>query len=142
MGAGSKLRGWLHQKHQFRLSLLGHKAAETGAACLVLMVQGQIAQTTLSHFLVATETGLLTVLPLLGVTLTRHAHHFANRWTAAILVAICAFFSDAVIHGSHYPGAYTEAALTSVGAAVLSVIVSYTPIGRRIDRLAESFAHN
>jgi len=132
---------WLHQKHRFRLSLLGHKAAETSAACLLLMVQGQIAQATLGHVLVASETGILTVLPLLGVTLTRHARHFANRWTAALLVCVCAFFADALLHGSHYPGAYTEAALTAAGAALLSIAVSYTPLGRRIDRMAESFVH-
>ena len=49
------------------------------------------------------------------------------------------FTLDASIHGSHYPGAYTEAALTGVGAFVFSVVVSYTRIGAYIDRLAESF---
>lgn len=120
---------------------MGHKAAETASVCLILMVQGQVAQATVEHFLLASETGLLTVFPLLGITLTRFAHHFANRWTSALFVAVCSFFADALIHGSHYPGAYTEAALTAVGAFVLSVIVSYTPIGKRIDHLAESFLH-
>jgi hypothetical protein len=50
-------------------------------------------------------------------------------------------FRDALIHGSHYPGAYTEAAFTAIGAFALSVILSYTPVGKQIDRLAESFLH-
>ena len=132
---------FLHKRHQFRLALLGHKAVETSGACLLLMTQGQIAMATVGHFVLASETGLLTVFPLIGLTLTRHAHHFANRWTSAIFVAICSFFADVLIHKSHYPGAYTEAALTAAGAFALSVAVSFTPIGKHLDRLAESFVH-
>src|SRR5262245_33205176 len=131
----------LHKKHQFRLALCGHKAVETGAACLLLMVQGQLTEATLGHFLIASKTGALTVFPLLGITLTRHARHFANRWVSAVFVSVCAFFADALIHGSHYPGAYTEAALTALGAFALSIAVSYTPVGKQMDRLAESFLH-
>jgi hypothetical protein len=94
------------------------------------------------HFLIASQTGILTVFPLVGITLTRYAHHFANRWISAGLVAICSFFADAVIHGSHYPGKYTEAALTAVATFVISVVVSFTPVGKTIDRLAESFTHH
>jgi hypothetical protein len=129
----------LPRKHQFRLMLFGHKAVETGAACLLLMVQGQLAQATLGHFFIASETGILTVFPLLGMTWTRHARHFSNRWVSALLVAVCAFFADAFIHASHYRGEYTEAAFTAAGAFALSVLVSYTPVGKHIDRMAEAF---
>ena len=105
------------------------------------MLQGQLTQATLGHFLIASETGVLTVFPLLGITLTRHARHLANRWVSAMFVGVCAFFADAVIHGSHYRGEYTEAALTAIGAFALSVIISYTPVGKQIDRLAEAFLH-
>jgi integral membrane sensor domain MASE1 len=131
----------LHKKHQFRLALCGHKAVETGAACLMFMIQGQVGEATLSHFLIASQTGVLTVFPLLGITLTRHARYFANRWVSALFVAVCAFLADALVHGSHYPGTYTEAALTALGAFALSIAVSYTPVGKQMDRLAESFLH-
>jgi hypothetical protein len=58
------------------------------------------------------------------------------------LLAVCTWFADAAIHGSHYPGAYTEATLTAAGAFVFSVAVSYTSVGRRIDQLAEAFRHH
>jgi hypothetical protein len=132
---------FVHQRHQFRLALCGHKAIETGAACLLVMLQGQLAQATAGHFLVASKTGVLTVFPLLGITWTRHARHFANRWVSALFVAVCAFFADVVIHGSHYQGPYSEALFTAVGAFVLSVVISYTPIGKKIDHLAEAFLH-
>jgi hypothetical protein len=139
--ARSKFKEVFSKKHQFRLALCGHKAVEVGGACLVLMVQGQLAQATLSHFLIASQTGLLAVFPLLGVTLTRYARLFSNRWISATFVAVCGFFADAFIHASHYPGEYTEAALTAAGAFVLSVAVSYTSVGKKIDNLAEAFLH-
>src|SRR5262249_17831881 len=121
------LKAMIHKRHQFRLMLCGHKAVETGAACLLFMVHGHLGQATLGHFLIASKTGALTLFPLRGITVTRYAGHFANRWMSALFVAMCAFFADAVIHGSHYPGAYTEAAFTAAGAFALSVILSYTP---------------
>jgi len=136
------LRALVHRRHQFRLALCGHKIVETGAACLLFMVRGQLGEATFGHFLIASKTGVLTVLPLLGITLTRHARHFANRWLSALFVAACAFFADAIIHESHYPGAYTEAAFTAGGAFALSVIVSYTPVGKQVDRLAEAFVNH
>jgi hypothetical protein len=131
----------LHGKHQFRLAMCAHKAVEVSGVCLLLMVQGNLAGLTWGHVGIASQTGLLAVVPVLGVTLTKQARHLANRWTSSALLAACTFFADAAIHGSHYPGAYTEAALTAAGAFVFSVVVSYTPVGRRIDRLAETLLH-
>jgi hypothetical protein len=137
--AEGRLNRFLHEKHRFRLALCGHKAVEAGAACLILMVQGDLAGITLTHLGIATQTGLLAVFPALGLTFTHYARHFANRWTSSAFFGVTTFAADAIIHSSHYPGAYTEAALTGLGAFFFSVAVSYTPIGKWIDDLAESF---
>jgi len=126
-------------RHAYRLVLCGHKAVEAGAVCLLLMVQGELLALTPAHLLIAAKTGALAVSPALLLTFTREARHFANRWTASLLLGVCTFFGDAIVHASHYPGAYTEAALTAVGAFLFSLAVSYTPMGKRIDRLAETF---
>lgn len=70
---------------------------------------------------------------------TRHARYFTNCWMSALFPGICGFLADALIHRSHYPGGYAEAPSTAPAAAALSLIVSVTPIGRRIDHLAETF---
>jgi hypothetical protein len=124
------------------LVLCGHKAVEVGAVCLVLMVQGHLSQVTLAHFLIATKTGLWAISPALGVTFTRYARHLVNRWTSSAFLGFCTFFADALSHESHYPGAYMEAALTAIGAFVFSLVISFTPIGKRIDYLAEGFLHS
>jgi hypothetical protein len=109
---------------------------------MLLMVQGQLAAITLTHVGIASETGLLAIVPVLGVSFTRQARHFANRWTTSALLGVCTFVADAAVHASHYAGEYTEAALTGLGAFVFSVVISYTPIGKRLDRLAEHFLHS
>lgn len=136
------VRASLHERHQFRLVLCGHKAVEVAAVCVVLMVQGDLAGVTLTHLAIASKTGLLGVFPLLGVTFTQQARVLANRWTSSSLVAVCTFFADAAVHPSHYPGAYTEAALTALGAFFFSLAISFTPLGKRIDRLAETFVQH
>jgi hypothetical protein len=135
-------KGRFHERHRFRFMMCGHKAVEAAAVCTILMVQGDIAGITLTHLAIASKTGLLAMSPVLGVTLTRHAHRLANRWLCSALLAVSAFAADAWIHKSHYPGTYTEAAMTAAGAFVFSVLISYTPIGKYIDRLAESFHHD
>jgi hypothetical protein len=129
----------LHHKHQYRLAMCGHKAVEVAGVCVLLMVQGDLAGVTLAHLAIASKTGLLGVFPVLGVTYTRYARHLTNRWTSSGLLGVTTFLADAAVHASHYPGASTEAALTAIGAAAFSLLISYTPIGKRIDRLAEPF---
>lgn len=129
----------LHHRHQFRAALFGHKAIEAAGVCVLLMVQGDLGAVTLAHLAIAAKTGLLATTPALLVTFTRHARHFANRWTSSALLGVFTFAADGWIHASHYPGAYTEAALTGLGAFAFSVAVSYTPVGRAIDRRAEAF---
>lgn len=138
---GLNLRKFWHGKQQFRAALCGHKAIEAGAVCLFLMVQGDVAAVTLVHVAIATKTGLLAVSPAVALTFTRFARHLANRWTSSAFFAVCTFLADSAIHASHYPGEYTEAAMTAVGAFVFSVAVSYTPVGKKIDELSEHFLH-
>ena len=129
----------MHKRHQFRLALCGHKAIEAGAVCLVLMVGGSLGGLTLAHLTIATKTGLMAVAPALAVTFTRLARHLSNRWISSAFLGVCTFLADALAHASHYPGALTEAALTAAGAFVFSLAVSYTPLGRKLDHLAEAF---
>jgi len=135
-------RGTGKSAGQFRLALCGHKVVEAGAVCAVLMVQGDLAGLTLAHLAIATKTGLLAMSPLVGVTFSRYARHLLNRWTAALLFGLTTFAGDALMHPSHYEGALTEAALTGVGAAIFSLVISYTPIGAHLDRLGEGFRHD
>ena len=130
----------LDGKHRFRLVLCSHKAVEVAGVCLILMVRGHLVDVTAAHLVLAAKTGLLAIVPALGMTFTRQAEHYANRWLSAGFLGVCGFLADAVVHPSHYPGAYTEAALTGLGTCAVSLLISYTALGKRIDRLAEVFS--
>lgn len=144
MELGTVYKAWptIAREQRFRLSLCGHKALEAGAVCLVLMVQGHLTAVTLAHLLIACKTGFLAVSPALAVTFSPYARHFVNRWAASGFLGLCTFLADAVVHQSHYPGEHTEALLTGLGAFLFSVIISFTPLGNRIDRFAEVFLHS
>jgi hypothetical protein len=121
--------------------LFGHKAIEVAAVCLLVMVKGHLGDVTATHLVIATKTGLLAVCPAVGVTFTRYTRHFANRWSSSAFVGFCTFFADALMHESHYSWRYTDAVLTAIGAFAFSILISYTPIGKQVDRLAETFLH-
>jgi hypothetical protein len=133
------IQNWFHKRHQFRVALCGHKTVEAGGVCLLLMVQGHLLSITGTHFALATKTGLLAVSPAVALTFTPYAHHLINRWTSSAFFGVCTFFADSAVHPSHFAGEYGEAALTALGAFVFSLAVSYTSVGRYIDRLAHSF---
>ena len=117
-----------------------HKCAEVAGVCLLLMVQGNVLDLTASHVLTAAQTGTTAIALPLGLTFTRYARAFASsRWLSSLIVGGCGFIADVFAHPSHYPGAYTEAGLTGIGTTALSIAISYTPLGRRIDRLGEAF---
>ncbi len=123
----------------FRLALCGHKAVEVSSVCVLLMVRGNLLALTGAHFAVAGKTGLLSILPALAITYTRSAARIVvNRWTSSLFIGACGFVADAIVHQSHYPGAYTEAALTGLGTIAASILVSYTPLGKRIDHLSQN----
>ena len=134
-----KPRTYFHRRHQYRAALCGHKAVEAGAVCLLLMVGGDLGAVTFAHLGIAAKTGMLAVSPALAITFTQFAHRLRNRWTISVLLGGCTFVADVLIHGSHYPGAYTEATLTGFGTMVLSIAISYTRLGTHIDGLADGF---
>ena len=121
----------------FRFAMCGHKAAEVAGVCMLLMAQGRLMDMTAGHAMIATETGVLAIVPPLLLTFTRQVRLLASRWTSSAFIGLCGLAADGLVHGSHYPGAYTEAILTGLGTTAMSILVSYTPLGKRIERLAE-----
>ena len=127
-------------KAPYRVAMCAHKGAEVAGLCLLLMVQGDVLDLTLSHFATAAQTGATAMVLPLGLTFTRFVRAFvSSRWTSSLIVGVCGFAADIFAHPSHYPGAYTEAALTGLGTTAASVLISYTAIGKRIERLGDVF---
>jgi hypothetical protein len=118
------------------------QGVQVAAVCLLLMVRGDVWNLTATHFLTAAGTATVAIAPPLVVTFTRYARVLvSSRWWSGLFSGFCGFIADVVVHPSHYSGAYTEAALTGLGTMLLSVAISYTPVGKRVERLGEVFLH-
>lgn len=114
------------------------KAGQAATACLVMMTKGDLTSITLKHWLVACKTGGAGALIAVILTFTPLAKAYANKWGIAAIAGVSTVFADWWSHSMarawHAPT--KEALLTGVGAFVLSLVVSMTPIGARIEALA------
>ena len=104
-----------------KITPIVENVAEATAACLITMSQGNFLAFTLTHWLIASQTGLLAGLAASAALLLTRTD---NRWVIAIVLGIVtAAAVDWFVHPSMFGTAVTEAVVTGVGAAVLSYAV-------------------
>lgn len=93
---------------------------ESGAACLVTMVQGNVLALGLSHWVIASQTGLVagtTAAVAILLAKTR------SRWVMAGILGIATAIVDYFAHPGMIGPIFLEAVITGVGAAILSFVV-------------------
>ncbi len=105
-----------------KLGPLLENFAESGAACLVTMVQGNLLLVGLTHWITATQTGLIAgVAATTAIALAKTS----NRILIALILGTVTAIVDIFVHpgmiGDH---AATEAIVTGLGAAALSYGIS------------------
>jgi hypothetical protein len=97
---------------------------EAGLSCLLTMVQGNVLALTVSHWLIASQTGLLAGA-LVGTTVI--AAKLRRPWVVSLVLGAITIVVDAAVHpGRLGVASLTEAAVTGVGAFVLSLAASET----------------
>lgn len=126
--------GW-KSNLKFQVAVFARHLGQATAACLTAMSQGELGTVTVAHWLVALQTG--TWAGILGVAMTfgRFRRFQMSRWGVATLAVVGTFMGDFLTHPTHFGGPLTEAAVTALGAGLLCLLVSFTPIGEAIDRL-------
>lgn len=100
--------------------------AEATTACLVTMVQGNVLALGLSHWIIASQTGLAAGTITAAIILIAKAH---KRWVISLLLGLVTAIVDYHVHPGMFGSVVTEAVVTGIGAAVLSFAV-----GAFIDR--------
>jgi len=104
-----------------RIGPVVENVAESTAACLVAMVQGNLLAMTLGHWLIASQTGVVAgVLTSIAIAVSRSD----RRWAVAILLGIVTAIVDFFVHPGSFGAVATEAAITGVTAALLSLAVA------------------
>lgn len=97
---------------------------EATPACLLVMVQGNIWLATLEHFQKALETGFITGLGVLILSLFAH-RWFSNQLTVAGITGAMCFAADMMVHPSHFGGVTTEAIVTGAFTALISLVLNF-----------------
>ena len=101
-----------------KLAPFVENVAESGAACLVTMVQGNLLLLGMSHWITASQTGLIAgTAAATAMTLTQTR----NRVILALVLGASTAVVDYFVHpGMIGESAVTEAIITGLGAAGLS----------------------
>ncbi len=111
-----------------RLTLLIENMGESTTACLLAMVQGNVLALTASHWLIASQTGIVAGLVASAVLF---AIQRLDKWiiagTLAIVTAVVDFFS----HPAQFGLFATEAIVTGLAAGALSLLVAKLSSGWR-----------
>lgn len=102
---------------------------EATPACLLVMVQGNIWLATMGHLQKALETGFLTGLGVLILSLFSH-RWFNNKYIVAAITGAMVFVADLIVHPSHFGGFATEAIVTGIFTAIISLALNI--IGKKL----------
>ena len=97
---------------------------EATPACLLVMVQGNIWFATIGHLQKAVETGLITGLGVLILSLFTH-RWLSNQFIVAGITGGMCFVADLLAHPSHFGSFSTEAIVTGIFTALISLAVNF-----------------
>ena len=104
--------------------------AESSTACLVTMVQGNMLALTVSHLVIASQTGVIAgVLAATGLMIAKTD----KRWIVSLVLGIATAVVDYFVHPGMFGPVAAEAIVTGVAAGVLSYLV-----GTLIRRMRDS----
>lgn len=102
---------------------------EATPTCLLVMVQGNIWLATMSHLQKAVETGLITGVGVLTLSLFTH-RWFSNKYLVAGITGGMCFIADLFIHPTNFGSYTTEAIVTGGFTAIISLVANF--IGKKL----------
>jgi len=108
--------------------------AESATACLVTMVQGNILAVTLSHVLIASQTGVIAAAIAAASLFVSRTD---RRWIISTVLGLTTGVVDYFVHPGMFGTVVTEAIVTGVVAGVLSYLV-----GALVRRVGKGRAHS
>ena len=105
-----------------RLTPYLENVAESGAACLITMVQGNVFLLAMTHWVTAAQTGLLAgTAATTAIALTKAEGRLMIAGILGLTTAVVDYFVHPGMIGEHH---IIEPIVTGIGAAVLSYTVA------------------
>ncbi len=105
-----------------RIAPLLENITESGVACLITMVQGNLFALGLGHWLIASRTGVIAGT-IASVVL--YLARTNTRWLVSIILGIATTVVDFFVHPGQFGPVAAEAIVTGLGAALLSYAVGF-----------------
>ena len=106
-----------------KITPIFENVVESTAACLITMTQGNILAVGLSHWLIASQTGLVAgLVATVAIVVTQTE----KRWLISALLGIATAIVDFYMHPGNFGSVATEAIVTGLGAAFLSYVAGTT----------------
>ena len=94
--------------------------AESTTACLVTMVQGNLMALALSHWLIASQTGIVAgAVASVAILVARTS----RRWVVSLVLGVATAIVDFFVHPGEFGPVFLEAVVTGLGATLLSYLV-------------------
>jgi hypothetical protein len=107
---------------KIKLAPYAENMCESGIACLLTMVQGNVLALGLSHWIIASQTGLIAGA-IVGTTVI--AASLRRPWVVSLALGCVTMVVDFFVHPSTLRiGSLLEPIVSGVGAFVLSLAVS------------------
>lgn len=109
------------------------RAGEVWLSCMLFMVQGNLSEITMKHGITAFKVSLGVITTYFIAKKLLKVKVF---WKTLILLAAITASIDFIIHPSHFGEAWTEAALTGLGASAFATLGHF--IGNRYKKRFKS----
>ena len=97
---------------------------EATPACLLIMVQGNVWLVTMDHLQKAVETGFITGVGVLVLSLFTY-RWFSNKYVVAGITGGMCFIADLLIHPTHFGSYTTEAMVTGTFTAIIALAANF-----------------
>lgn len=120
---------------KLRIAVFSRHVGQSTAACLTAMTQGDLSAITLTHWKVALTTGVGAGLIGVLISLGPLFRFYSSRWSVAAIAFFATLLADRWAHPSHFGGPWTEALVTALAAAAVSLFISHSPIGKLAERM-------
>ena len=124
-----------------KAAIFSRHVSQATIACITAMTQGDFSSATMKHWQIALVTGLLAG----GIGVLISFTPLFRRYNPAISFAIITFLStsmaDIINHPSHFGGFSGEAIATGLGAAAISLLISFSPLAAAVERLEKPTFH-
>ena len=94
--------------------------SEATTACLVTMAQGNLLALGLSHWLIASQTGIVAgTIAAAAIVMSKTD----KRWLISVVLGVATAVVDYFVHPGMFGPVMMEAIVTGIGAAILSYAV-------------------